>query len=227
MTVAGVGSSSSGSAFLPLHRSGGSGFSDTLRAHVRSDVASAMTREMSGAPATNATAQESALQQSLIGSRGALNASNAQRALAARMSTVQPGANPTEWGKTARDVGARYLPSDIADVFSRQMALESGGFDPDVISGKRVSSAGAEGIAQLMPSSYPNVDRTNPMESLDAAARTMRDNLAMFGGDVAKALAGYNAGAGRVQLAVQRRGADWMSDLPNETRVYLRELLGV
>ncbi|MFN8557074.1 MAG: hypothetical protein U0531_06890 [Dehalococcoidia bacterium] len=43
----------------------------------------------------------------------------------------------------AKDIGRQYLSPQVADLFSRQMALESGNFDPDVIAGRRVSSAGA------------------------------------------------------------------------------------
>ena len=54
----------------------------------------------------------------------------------------------------------------------------------------------------------------------------MRGNLQSFGGDLGKALAAYNAGAGRVNADVARYGAAWQSGLPAETQTYLRELLG-
>lgn len=192
-------------AYLPQRTAAGSGFGDALRAQVREEIG----RALAAGPATGASSAggRSALAQSLL-----------------TRSTRPAPTGP--WADTARQIGSQYLSPDVANVFSRQMALESGNFDPDVISGRRVSSAGAEGIAQLMPSSYPNVNRLDPVASLHAAGGTMRANLQQFNGDLRKALAAYNAGGGRVQQAVSRLGVAWEQDLPAETQLYLRELLG-
>ncbi len=133
--------------------------------------------------------------------------------------------DPQGWRELTRAVGNDYLGSTMAPIFYRQIEQESG-FDPAVVTGRRRSSAGAEGIAQLMPSSYPGVDRTDPEASLVAAAQTMRDYLERYGGDVRKALAAYNAGPGTVDGLVAARGSDWESGLPSETRRYLRSILG-
>lgn len=200
-------------AFLPLRgAAGGSSFGDSLRAQVRDQVTQAIAGGLPGqpnAPSAPNAGRYAALQQSLL--TGAASA-------------PQQASGP--WADVARSIGSRYLPPQVAELFASQMALESGNFDPDVISGKRVSPAGAEGIAQLMPSSYPTVNRTDPIASLNAAAQTMRDNLQQFGGDIGKALAAYNAGAGTVTNAVQRLGPAWESGLPAETRQYLSRLLG-
>ncbi len=84
------------------------------------------------------------------------------------------------------------------DIFDRQISQETGNYDPAVISGQRVSSAGAKGIAELMPSHWINVDPTDPAASLDYAAGLMADYLQQYNGDYAKARAGYNAGPGNV-----------------------------
>jgi hypothetical protein len=126
----------------------------------------------------------------------------------------------------ARQIGRLYLSSSLADVFVQQMAVESEDFSPDVVSGRVVSPAGATGVAQLMPSSYPDVNPLNPVASLIAAAGTMRDNLARYGGDLRKALAAYNAGAGRVDAAVAGLGSGWEAGLPAETQLYLLLILG-
>jgi hypothetical protein len=211
-------------AFLPLQRgAAGSGFADSLRAQVRGEVAQAIADGLSGAPDGLGD-----------GSVGLSNATNSTSASAGRYAALQQSivgratrpAATGPWADIARSVGAQYLSPQMAAIFTNQMAVESGNFDPDVISGKRVSSAGAEGIAQLMPSSYPNVNRTDPMASLNAAAQTMRDNLQRFGGDVRKALAAYNAGVGTVTDAIRRLGPNWENDLPAETRQYLAEIVG-
>lgn len=130
------------------------------------------------------------------------------------------------WAGLTRSIGGQYLPEAFLDTFVRQIALESGNFDPDVIAGRRVSTAGAEGIAQLMPSSYPNVNRRDPVASLHAASATMRDNLRLYGGDVRKALSAYNAGGGTVARLTEAYGSLWEIGLPDETKLYLRIILG-
>jgi soluble lytic murein transglycosylase-like protein len=83
-----------------------------------------------------------------------------------------------------------------------------------------VSSAGAQGISQLMP--YESVrfhaDPFNPKEAIDAQARLMRELLARFAA-VPLALAAYNAGPN----AVARCGC--VPPYP-ETQSYVRRILG-
>lgn len=206
MTVAGIQGSGTVPAFLPLRRSGGSDFSASLRAQIRGEVTDAIASDLAG-PDAGSVARSSALQQSLLG-RKPLDS------------------NQSAWAQLSKNIAGQYLDANTSEVFARQMALESGNFDPDVIYGRRVSTAGAEGIAQLMPSSYPQVNRLDPVASLHTAASTMRSNLQTYGGDLRKALAAYNAGAGTVNSLVARLGANWESGLPDETKLYLRELLG-
>jgi hypothetical protein len=77
------------------------------------------------------------------------------------------------------------------NIFERQINAESA-FDPNAF-----SSAGAVGIAQILPSWHPNVDPTDPYASLDYAARLMRGYLTYFG-SYQLALVAYNAGPGRL-----------------------------
>lgn len=78
-----------------------------------------------------------------------------------------------------------------ADLFVRQITQESS-FDPNAR-----STAGAVGIAQIVPSWHPGVDATDPYASLDYAARLMRSYVNRFG-SYRLALIAYNAGPGRV-----------------------------
>ncbi|RLT28454.1 MAG: hypothetical protein DWI48_00645 [Chloroflexi bacterium] len=128
------------------------------------------------------------------------------------------------WRVLTRAYGEDVAPG-FGTLFERQINQESG-FNPEVVLGQRKSSAGAEGIAQLMPQFYPGVDRTDPQASLAAAADSMRHYLQAFDGDARKALASYNAGMGRVQQLVAAHGANWEQALPLETKQYLGAILG-
>lgn len=99
--------------------------------------------------------------------------------------------------------GFRSLIEQAAERYNLDGALlaavvhvESGG-NP-----KAVSPAGAQGLTQLMPSTAQYLGVQNPFDpaqSLDGAAKYLRKLLGQFGGDVAKALAAYNAGEGNVK----------------------------
>jgi Transglycosylase SLT domain/D-alanyl-D-alanine carboxypeptidase len=103
------------------------------------------------------------------------------------------------------------------NLLAAQLYAESG-FNPFAR-----SPAGAEGIAQFMPGTadaYGLDNPFDPVQAIDAQAHLMSDLLKQFGGKVALALAGYNAGAG----AVERYGG-----IPPyaETRAYVTKILGL
>lgn len=118
-----------------------------------------------------------------------------------------------------QDAVAAGIP---ATYFVRQIEQESG-FNPDAH-----SPAGAEGIAQFMPSTAAGLG-INPWDaaaSLQAAARMMATYNRIFGGDYAKALASYNSGSATVNYAVATCGANWISCLPPETQQYIAIIMG-
>ncbi len=90
------------------------------------------------------------------------------------------------------------------------------GYDP-----KAVSPKGAAGLMQLMPETarrYGVTDRFDPAANLDGGVRYLRDLLGVFGGDVALALAAYNAGEQSV-LRAGGRVPDY-----RETATYVRRV---
>ena len=95
------------------------------------------------------------------------------------------------------------------------VSVESG-FRPEAVSPK-----GARGLMQLMPRTAESlgvVDAFDPAQNLDGGARHLGQLLTLYGGDLTRALAAYNAGEG----AVQRHGG-----VPpyRETRAYVKKVL--
>lgn len=83
----------------------------------------------------------------------------------------------------------------VDPVLLAAMARTESNFDPAA-----VSPAGAQGLMQLMPGTAKGLGVTDPFDptqSVDGAARLMRDLLDRFG-RIDHALAGYNAGPGAV-----------------------------
>jgi peptidoglycan DL-endopeptidase CwlO len=112
----------------------------------------------------------------------------------------------------ARSARAEQVPPAL---LAAQLEAESG-FDATAR-----SSAGAEGIAQFMPSTWSgmwNPQRLaspfEPAAAIAAQARLMHNLLAQTGGDVAAALAAYNAGPAVLP-------GRW----PRETRAYVGRVM--
>lgn len=87
----------------------------------------------------------------------------------------------------------------------------------DIISGETISSAGAVGIAQIVPKWHPDVDPLNPYASIHYAARYLASLHRQFG-NWREALAAYNWGPGNVS----RKG---LERAPLETRNYYGQIL--
>lgn len=87
---------------------------------------------------------------------------------------------------------------------------------------RAVSSAGAQGLMQLMPATARGLgvrDSFDPEQNVMAGTSFLKDMLRRYGGDLNDALAAYNWGPGNVD----RHGS---GTLPRETREYLTKVKG-
>jgi soluble lytic murein transglycosylase-like protein len=109
------------------------------------------------------------------------------------------------------------------------IAQRESGFDNNA-----VGSKGEIGIFQLLPSTAAQlgVDPHDPVQNIAGGVAYIAQLLAMFGGAVQKAAAGFNCGPGCVQNAVSSLGTDtitvggvtmpaWLAAVPASTQAYV------
>ncbi|MFD1384322.1 lytic transglycosylase domain-containing protein [Rhodanobacter aciditrophus] len=95
----------------------------------------------------------------------------------------------------------------------------------DIIAGETTSSAGAVGIAQIVPRWHPEVDPLNPVASIYYAAKYLAKLKTRFG-DWETALAAYNWGPTAVSNSMKTAGEKWLASAPTETQNYVSEIWG-
>lgn len=102
-----------------------------------------------------------------------------------------------------------------------RVAYQESRFRPDIITGAKKSSAGAEGIMQIVPRWHPDVDPLDPTAAIDYAAKYLRGLHDRFG-SWSVALAAYNWGQGNQSKDLRDGivGNEW----PAETRAYVRDI---
>ncbi len=165
-----------------------------------------------------AVARVSELEQMLrFQSTGAAaQASSASFAAQLQSATATTGTTPTASASALGEIGIPAHPSELppgtpyaAEVTA---AATKHGVDPALLAGlvkqesnfdpNAGSPAGAQGLTQLMPATAASLGVTNvhdPVQALDGGAKYLRQQLDRFDGDVARALAAYNAGPGAVE----------------------------
>ncbi len=97
------------------------------------------------------------------------------------------------FGALVRRAAERY---ELDPLLLAAIIETESGFDPDA-----VSVMGAIGLMQVLPTTaalYSDGDPFDPVVNVDVGSRYFRDLLEQFEGDIALALAAYNAGPGNV-----------------------------
>jgi hypothetical protein len=122
-------------------------------------------------------------------------------------------------------------PADMSKMVSITAYSESR--NRDFANGRPVtSSAGAMFAMQVMPATARDpghgirpAGSQTPEEYNRVGRELLAALLKKYGGDAAKAWAAYNWGEGRVDRAVKKHGANWLSAAPSATRNYVRQNL--
>jgi soluble lytic murein transglycosylase-like protein len=125
------------------------------------------------------------------------------------------GLTPTATGAASTTTTAATtssLPAGTPYAAQIEASAKRNGIDPALLAGlikqesgfnpHAGSSAGAQGLTQLMPATARGLGVGNPLDpaqSIEGGARYLKQQLDHFGGDVARALAAYNAGPGAVE----------------------------
>lgn len=119
---------------------------------------------------------------------------------------------------------------DLVDLIDRVEQQESHGDQ------SQVSKKGAVGVMQVMPDTAPEAAQLAGLPWDEQAYRSdasynkllgiayLSELLRKYDGDVAKALAAYNAGPGKVDAALELGGDDFLTYLPGETQDYVAQV---
>ncbi len=172
-------------------------------------------------------------QNTTLGSAGRGGSDSAKKALevetpATAQNTIIPKTSwvlPTSAAAYVSDINNAEQQNGIPTGLLGRLLYQESRFRPDIISGDTKSSAGAVGIAQIVPRWHPDVNPKDPHASIYYAARYLAQLKKQFG-DWQTALAAYNWGMGNVSNAQNEYGASWLSYAPTETQNYVSQIWG-
>lgn len=146
-------------------------------------------------------------------------------------------------GKAVSQVAPKMFNTDADRAFNILIGTESNGRQFDRNGKPLTSSAGAIGVAQVMPKTGPEAAKLAGLPWDEARYRGdaeynralgkayFAEQLRAFDGNLAQAYAAYNAGPGRTRQEIRdatKRGEPgaWLSNMPAETQAYVRKNMG-
>ena len=130
--------------------------------------------------------------------------------------------NINDYGKEIKDASKEFHVSE--SLILRIIHVESSG------NHNSYSNKGAIGFMGLMPitAKEMGVNPRDPVQNIYGGTKYLRRQIEKYG-DLKMALAAYNWGPANVDSVVKADGENWLGSrsIPNETRGYLRKILGV
>lgn len=139
---------------------------------------------------------------------------------------LSPLLHPTG-GKNAFDFsGVSKFYGLPASMWQTSGMIESGlnPATPDSVV-KGVHYQGMWQMGPAMQAQYGVKDPMDPKQEANAYGRAMDDYLSLYRGDLAKAVAAYDWGAGNLDKDVAAHGADWQKFAPAETQSYIKRMI--
>lgn len=130
-----------------------------------------------------------------------------------RKTWAPPAAAAPYLGEIYKAEDANGIPRNLL----ARLIYQESRYRPDIITGATISSAGAQGIAQIVPRWHPDVNPLDPWASIEYAGRYLASLYRRYG-DWSLALAAYNWGMGNLD----RKGIE---AAPLETRNYYSQIL--
>jgi hypothetical protein len=143
-----------------------------------------------------------------------------------------PETGDSPYGEQLQQIYSTENP-DLLDLIGRVKAQEHG---TDAHGNFLTSPAGAVGPMQVMPDTGPEAAALAGVPWDEHAYRTdaayneligiayLSELLRKYDGDVARALAAYNAGPNRTDHALNSHGENWLAAMPGETQDYVTKV---
>lgn len=131
---------------------------------------------------------------------------------------------PRKANPYAADIQAAERTNSLPVNLLGRVLWQESRFRQDIITGETKSSAGAVGIAQIIPRFHPSIDPTNPIESIYYAAGLLADHKQRFG-TWPLALAAYNRGPTATRDTLREWGTEWFAHIGPETRNYVNDII--
>lgn len=180
----------------------------------RLDAAGGRTGSTTDPPADAQKAAGAEIDRRQAGAGRRLQPSEAGSSVHREARQVRPPASGSEViEESIRRAASRY---NLSPDLLRSVIRAESAFQTDA-----VSSAGAQGLMQLMPGTAKELGVSDPFDvrqNIDGGARYLRRMLDRFDGDIKLALSAYNAGPGAVEK--------YEGEVPYaETRAYVKRVL--
>lgn len=121
----------------------------------------------------------------------------------------------------------RQLPGGVLDRLYAAESNRGTNVRPKMFGVTPYGAVGPFQFQEETAKQYGITDRYDLEQSATGAAAYLADLRQRYRGDMARAIAAYNAGPGKVDSAVKQYGSSWLQHMPEETQREVRVVLNV